>query len=156
VLFLLQAGRLPNQEPKGRQLGAASRMLEVTDCGTAAHMRQASMAAGPTITTPTPHPLTLALGQAGHAGMSGSTYVGIFPLFPRATPHQRVTGGPPSDALRRPATGSQVPNILGRLFRLPSREEAFPVGMFQSRHSSLHRIVRKDETVSLGATTKHF
>lgn len=37
VLFLLQAGRLPNQEQKGRRLGAASRMLEVTDCGTAVH-----------------------------------------------------------------------------------------------------------------------
>lgn len=36
-MFLLQVGRLPNQGRNGRQLGAAPRMLEVTDCGTAVH-----------------------------------------------------------------------------------------------------------------------
>lgn len=43
VLFLFQAGGLPNQGPNGRQLGAAPRMLEVTDCGTAVHHASTSI-----------------------------------------------------------------------------------------------------------------
>lgn len=76
MLFLLQVGGLPNQGPNGLQLGAASRMLEVTDCGTAVHhvqdMHQVStlrdyllMTASPTTTnTTTNHPKDRPAGRA--------------------------------------------------------------------------------------------
>lgn len=53
MLFLLQVGRLPNQGPKGRQLGAAPRMLKVTDCGTAVHHARTCIKLPPTTAGPT-------------------------------------------------------------------------------------------------------
>lgn len=101
MLFLLQVGRLPNQGPKGLQLGAASRMLEVTDCGTAVHhvqdMHQASTLRDhlpthdrePNNNNNNKHQHQPPPGQAG---WSGSMQVGLFPLFPRATPTSQQPG----------------------------------------------------------------
>lgn len=103
VLFLLQAGGLPNQGPNGRQTGRSSKDAGgdgLRHCSAPCQDRhQASTKyGGPNnnnknnnTTTTT---LGAAAGQAGHAGRSGSMHVGIFPLFPRATPHRPATRGP--------------------------------------------------------------
>lgn len=135
-----------------------SRMLEVTDCGTAAHVRQASIATGPTINNnttnqPPGHPPTTryllsapAPGQAGQAGMSGSTYVGFFPLFPRATPHQRPARGPPGDALKTAYNRfpSPKPKHLGPAVSLAQqgRSSESLSECFNRGHSNLHKTVR--------------
>lgn len=129
--------RLPNQanqEPNRRRLGAVSRMLEVTDCGTAAHtyssLRKASATTGFNNNNNN-NTTKKAQSIAGQAERSGSMQVGLFPLFPRATPHQPAAQGPPNDALRRPATGSkQIGTVVS------SVHPASPVGRFRSTQVS--------------------
>lgn len=145
VLFLLQVGRLPNQGPNGLQLGAAPRMLEVTDCGTAVHhvqdMHQASTLRDlPTYDRePNNNKHHHHQPPPGQAGRSGSMQVGLFPLFPRATPHQPAPRGPPHDALKRPATGFQT--AWAGCFVRPARKKQSLSECFDLRYSNLHKIV---------------
>lgn len=147
----LQAGRLPNQGPNGRQLGAAPRMLEVTDCGTAVCTIPGHASSfhgrGPNNNNQQQQhhhhhhydhhqPCEQRLGRQDRPAGRAACKWAYSHYFPEQPPTKTATRGPPNDALKLPCNRFQTAwaGCFVRPASQPaSQEEAVPVGMFRSQ-----------------------
>lgn len=153
----LQAGRLPNQGPNGRQLGAAPRMLEVTDCGTAVHHARTCIKLPPPRAQqqqqPQHHhhhhcdhhqPCEQRLGRQDRPAGRAACKWAYSHYFPEQPPTKTATRGPPNDALKLPCNRFQTAwaGCFVRPASQPARKKQSLSGCFDLRYSNLHKIVR--------------